>query len=129
MEPFERMYNHSASGDPQVAPPLIPVPEAVASDTAPARDEVAEAVRLLQNNKAAGVDGDSHGMETDIVISAPKEGDGCDCKSISEQACFLSQERCPQESFKQGWRTNLNAPPKKSNSAFGKLLLWSDFRS
>ncbi|VDO92279.1 unnamed protein product [Heligmosomoides polygyrus] len=54
---FERMYNHATSGDPQVAPPLVLIPEAIALDTAPTREEVAEAIRLLRNNKAAGIDG------------------------------------------------------------------------
>lgn len=54
---FEKMSNQTAPGGPRVAPPSVPIPETVASDTAPAREEVVEAIKLLRNTKTAGIDG------------------------------------------------------------------------
>ncbi|VDP11409.1 unnamed protein product [Heligmosomoides polygyrus] len=53
------MYNHTAPGGPQAAPPsvLIAKQVTVASETTPTRDEVTEAIKLLRNSKAAGIDG------------------------------------------------------------------------
>ncbi|VDP12686.1 unnamed protein product [Heligmosomoides polygyrus] len=54
---FETRYNHAAPGGPQAAPPSVLIPETVASETTPTRDEVAETIKLLRNSKAAGIDG------------------------------------------------------------------------
>ncbi|VDP24432.1 unnamed protein product [Heligmosomoides polygyrus] len=143
---FERMYNHATPGDPQVAPPLVLIPEAIASDAAPTREEVAEAIRLLRNNKAAGIDGVMTEMlkaggdvlinrlhallkliwrtekipmawKQAIVIPVLKKVTDVTAKTILEQVCFLSKERCSQECSKRGCRNNGNVSPERNKPA------------